>query len=169
MGALTAPAPLTSHHLLDDFDSGEADLDAWLRKRALSNAAAGASRTYVVCDGETVIAYYALAVGAIDLRAASGRVRRNMPDPIPVMVIGRLAVDRRRRRLGLARGLVRDAIIRTLKVAETAGVRALLVHAISEDAARFWIALGFSPSPLNERTLMIALADAVAAFETDPD
>jgi GNAT superfamily N-acetyltransferase len=166
LGSLTAPEPLGAHHQLADFDSGEASLDDWLRRRAMANAASGASVTFVVCEGDRVAAYYALAVGAVDQRAATGKLKRNMPDPIPVMVIGRLAVDRRFQGAGVARGLVKDAIIRCLKVAEHAGVRGLLVHAVSEAAVNFWAALGFSSSPLQERTMMITLSDALAALET---
>lgn len=165
MGALTAPAPLAAHHNTDAFESGEPGLDEWLCKRALANAASGASRTFVVCDGQRVAAYYALAVGGVEQRAATGRLRRNMPDPIPVMIIGRLAVDRSHQGSGIARGLVKDAVARTLRVAEDAGVRGLLVHAISDSAVRFWTALGFTASPLQERTLMITLSDAIAVLE----
>jgi predicted N-acetyltransferase YhbS len=87
------PQPIKLEHDLKDFDSGNLELDDWLRKRALKNEDSGASRTYVVTVEQKVIAYYCLANGSVVNTSASSRVRRNMPDPIPVMVIGRLAVD----------------------------------------------------------------------------
>lgn len=157
---MTAPEPLGPGHDLSDFSCGQPSLDEWLRRRALANQASGASRTYVVCSAERVIGYYALAAGAVAVCEATGRVRREMPDPIPVMVLGRLAVDRRRQGRGLGLDLLRDAVLRTLKAAEIVGVRALLVHALDERAAHFYLRAGFSPSPLRPLTLMLRLADA---------
>lgn len=165
MGGLTPPERLGPRHRVEDFDSSEPDLDAWLRRRALANEVSGASRTFVVARGDTVVGYYCLATGAVALNAATGRVRRNMPDPIPVVVIGRLAVDRRHARQGIGRGLMRDAILRVLAAADLVGVRAILVHAKSEEARRFYIeTCGFSESPVDRMTLMVTLADAVSAL-----
>jgi len=164
-GGLTAPEPLRPDHDLSTFASGEASLDDWLRRRALSNAESGASRTYVVCARDKrVVAYYALAAGAVAHSAAPGRVRRNMPDPVPVMVLGRLAVDRgfQGRRLGSA--LLRDAILRTIQVADVVGIRAILAHAISEDARQFYEARGFMPSPVDRMTLLLPLTAAAKAI-----
>ena len=132
------PEPLSPTHKLEDFDSGNAELDDWLKRRALKNEQGGASRTYVVCIGQRVVAYYCLTVGGVANTSALGRVRRNMPDPIPVMVIGRLAVTRSCQGQGFGRALVRDAVLRTLQAAEIAGIRAILVHAISEEAQKFY-------------------------------
>jgi GNAT superfamily N-acetyltransferase len=93
-----------------------------------------------------------------------GRVRRNMPDPIPVMVVGRLAVDREYQGRGIAQGLLRDAVLRTIQAAEIAGIRAILVHAISEEAKRFYLRHGFVESPVAPLTLMITVADAEKAL-----
>ncbi|MCZ8150135.1 MAG: GNAT family N-acetyltransferase, partial [Roseomonas sp.] len=118
---LTAPSPIADHHDLSLFSSGEASLDDWLRRRALANQVSGASRTFVVCRGDVVVGYYCLSAGAVAVAAASGRVRRNMPDPIPVAVLGRLAVDSSLHGQGLGRGLLRDAIRRTLQASEVLG------------------------------------------------
>lgn len=163
MGAVGAPEPLGDEHDLSQFCSGEPALDEWLRRRALRNEEAGACRTYVVCAGTRVVAFYSLATGAIAQTQATGRVRRNMPDPVPVVVLGRLAVDQEWQGRGVARGLLRDATLRTLQASQAVGVRAIVVHAKSEDARRFYVErCGLSPSPLDAMTLMITLADARA-------
>lgn len=163
---LRAPEKLHPDHDLSRFACGESSLDDWLRQRARQNEERGASRTYAVCaEGNRVVGYYALAVGAVAHADAPGRVRRNMPDPVPVMVLGRLAVDREFQGRGVARGLLRDAVLRTLQASELAGVRAILVHAISEDARRFYEACGFIQSPLNPMTLMITIAEAARALD----
>lgn len=161
-----APEHLTSQHDLEAFDSGVPALDEWLRRHALANEQAGASRTYVVCAGVRVVGYYALATGGVAQATATGRVRRNMPDPVPVMVLGRLAVDRAYQSRGLGVWLLRDAILRTLQAAEVGGIRAILVHAISEDAKRFYERHGFVASPIAPMTLMITVADARKALGT---
>jgi GNAT superfamily N-acetyltransferase len=161
---LTAPAPLADHHDLSNFASGEPQLDDWLRRRARPNQAHGASRTFVVCDGLRVVAYYALASGAVKTAEATGRLRRNMPDPIPVAVLGRLAIDETYQGRGLGRAMVRDAGLRLLNAAEVLGIRGVLVHAISEEARGFYQAVGFLPSPLDPMVLMIGLADLEKAL-----
>ena len=141
--SLTPPEKLRIDHDLSLFECGEPALDDWLHRRALQNEESGASRTYLVCIGLRVVAYYALAVGAVAHAGAPGRVRRNMPDPVPVMIIGRLAVDREFHGHGLGQGLLRDAVLRTLQAANIAGIRAILVQAISGDAGRFYERHGF--------------------------
>ena len=163
--ALSPPEPLTDRHQLDDFISGEPRLDEWLKRRARANQVTGASRTYVVCEHKRVVGYYALASGAIAQAAVAGKFRRNMPDPIPVAVLGRLAVDRPQQGRGLGRAMFRDAARRVAHAADTIGIRGMVVHAISEDARRFYIALGFDPSPLDPMTLMVTLQDLRATIE----
>ena len=161
---LTAPAPLAAEHQLELFDSGIGPLDDWLKRRARPNEAAGASRTFAVCAGEQVVGYYSLAAGALLHDGATGRVRRNMPDPVPVALLGRLAVHRHRQGTGLGRALLRDAVQRVIGAAETIGVRAILVHAISENAKAFYEHWGFRPSPLEPMTLMVTLDEAQSAL-----
>ncbi|CAE6850401.1 hypothetical protein R69746_07324 [Paraburkholderia aspalathi] len=160
----TAPEPLTAGHVLDTFDSGVASLDTWLRRRALANQRSGASRTFVACEGGAVRAYYALASGAIAVEAASGRFRRNMPDPVPVVVLGRLAVDQTRQGTGLGRALVRDAGLRVLNAAAAIGIRGMIVHALSDQAKAFYERVGFEASPIDPMLLLITLADLEAAL-----
>src|ERR1035438_2795214 len=161
---LSAPEKLRFDHDLAEFDCGEPSLDDWLRRRARQNEESGASRTYVVCSGKQVAGYYALAVGAVAHVKAPGRVRRNMPDPVPVMVIGRLAVHKDYQGKKIGPSLLRDAVLRTLQAAEIAGVRAILVHAISQRAREFYEDCGFIASPMDPMTLMITVVEAVKAF-----
>ncbi|RDS82845.1 N-acetyltransferase [Dyella monticola] len=161
---LAAPEPLGPHHDVEPFQSGVETLDIWLKRRALKNQSSGASRTFVVCEGARVVAYYALAASAVTVDAAPGRFRRNMPDPIPVVVLGRLAVDQSQQGKGIGRALVQDAARRVLQAADAIGVRGMLVHALSADAKAFYERLGFDPSPLDPLLLMITLVDLHAAL-----
>jgi len=155
---LHAPQPLTADHQLNTFKCGETSLDEWLKRRALLNQASGASRTFVVVDdNHTVMGYYALAAGAVHHQDATRSIRQNMPDPLPVMVLARLAVDLRAQGMQLGAGLLRDAVERSLAVAQNAGVRALLVHALHERAKQFYLYFGFQASPVHPLTLMLRL------------
>jgi predicted N-acetyltransferase YhbS len=156
---LTPPEPLKNEHQIDAFDCGEPMLDEWLRKRALGNQSSGASRTFVVADDTgRVMGYYALAAGAVAHGTATSAVRRNMPDPVPVLVLGRLAVDRQAQGMQLGAALLQDAVKRAMTVSADAGVRALLVHALSESAKRFYERYGFQASTAHSMTLMMRLS-----------
>ncbi len=157
--ALSAPEPIGTNHQIGDFSSGVFSLDEWLKRRALANQASGAARTFMVCEADKVVGYYALASGAVNVAAAAGRFRRNMPDPIPVVVLARLAIDRTYQGRSLGRALVRDAARRVVHAADAIGIRGIIVHAISDDAKAFYLALGFEPSPIEPMTLMVTLTD----------
>lgn len=162
MAEYRAPRPISVTDDLADFQCGEVVLDDWLRKQAIRNDQQGASRTYVVCDstGQTVVAYYALAAGAVMRDIAPTAVRRNMPNPFPVMILGRLAVDSRHQRKNLGTALLRDAIQRTVQAADILGIRAIVVHAISYDAAQFYKKHDFKPSPIDSNTMFLTLNNA---------
>jgi GNAT superfamily N-acetyltransferase len=119
-----------------------------------------------VCEASRVIAYYALASGAVKQPEAPGRFRRNMPDPIPVAVLGRLAIDQFYQGRGIGRALVRDAGLRLLNAAEILGIRGVLVHAISDDARTFYEAVGFLSSPSDPMMLMVGLHDLNSALNS---
>lgn len=159
---LRAPELLTADHDLGHFDSHTPSLDDWLRRRAQANQASGASRTFVLCDDDRVVGYYALAASAVAPEAAPGRFRRNMPDPVPVAVLGRLAIDKLHQRQGLGRALFRDAALRVIAAADSIGIRGMLVHAISDEARAFYVGLGLDVSPLEPMMLMATVADLKA-------
>jgi len=155
---LLPPQPIAAEHRLDDFACGEPTLDEWLRRRALLNQTTGASRTFVVTDTSAqVLAYYALAAGAVSHQESPGSIRRNMPDPVPVMVLARLAVDQRLQGQQVGGALLKDALQRALTVAQNICVRALLVHALNDRAREFYTHYGFVTSPANPMTLMLPL------------
>jgi GNAT superfamily N-acetyltransferase len=162
---LSPPAPLADHHQLEEFNSGEASLDDWLKRRARGNQASGASRTFAVCEEDRVVGYYALASGAVTTASVPGRFRRNMPDPIPVAILARLAVHRAFHGQGIGRGLFSDSARRVAHAADAIGIRGIVVHAISEDARKFYRALGFDPCPQEPMTLVATLADIRATLE----
>jgi GNAT superfamily N-acetyltransferase len=155
---LSAPQPLTDRHQLGDFDCGEPSLDDWLKRRAAKNQANGSSRTYVVCEGDVVVGYYCLAAGAIGHADAPSTLTRNRPDPVPVLVLGRLAIHKDHHQKGIGTALLNDAIRRAIQAAEIAGVTALLLHALSEQARRFYRSRGFIESPVKPMTLCLVLA-----------
>ena len=162
---IEAPLPLSQSHILSNFDCGNLDLSEWLKKKAFKNQISGASRTFVVCDNERVIAYYSLAAGSIEHHFVNSKVRRNQPNPIPVVILARLAVDKTHQKKGIGLGLVKDALRRIFSASEAIGIRAILVHAIDESAKVFYEQkCGFTPSEFQERTLMLLLSDVEQAF-----
>lgn len=155
---LLEPAPLSPEHRLDSFACGVAVLDDWLRRRALANQASGATRTFVVTDeAQVVMGYYALAAGAVAHEQATRSVRQNMPDPVPVMILARLAVDARAQGMKLGAALLQDALHRCMRVSRNAGVRAMLVHALDERARGFYEHYGFKASPAHPMTMMLRI------------
>ena len=153
---LHAPQPLAATHILNQFECGETVLDEWLKRRAMTNQFSGASRTFVAVDVTgRVFGYYAMAAGAVSHQMASSAVRRNMPDPVPVMVLARLAVDHKAQGIKLGASLLQDAVDRAVMVSQNAGVRALLVHALNDRAKAFYEHYGFKSSPMDAMSLML--------------
>jgi GNAT superfamily N-acetyltransferase len=165
MQAFVPPEPLAPDHELETFESGVTALDDWLKRRARRNEADGASRTFVLCTGRRVVGYYSLAAGSVLHSLATGKVRRNMPDPAPVLLLGRLAVDRSWHGRGLGADLLSNAVLRAIGAADYIGVRAILVHAISDQAKAFYEKYGFRPSPIEPMTLMITIDEAKRMLE----
>jgi len=161
---LSAPVPLSSEHDLSSFDCGEPVLNDWLRRRALQNESRF-SRTYVVCEGNRVVAYFCISAGAVERAAAPGKLRRNAPDTIPVSVIGRLAVSRDHAGKGLGADILSDALRRIAIASRSIGVAAVLVHAKDDAARRFYMRCAeFIEYPEDSRTLFLPVETVVAAF-----
>ncbi|MEO7017531.1 MAG: GNAT family N-acetyltransferase [Leifsonia sp.] len=162
MSEFLSPRAIEARHRVDDFTSGEESLDEWLRTRALKNETAGASRTFVSVDrvSGTVAGYYCLSASSLRSEDANAALRRNMPNPIPVLLIGRLAVDYRQVCQGLGASLLQDALLKSLQASRLVGARAILVQALSDSARMFYQKFGFSPIPHDERTMVLRIADA---------
>lgn len=161
---LSAPTPISAAHALSDFDCGEPALNDWLHDRALKNESRF-SRTYVVCAGQRVVAYFCIAAGAVEREAVPGKVRRNAPQTIPVSVIGRLAVDRRYAGQGLGADLLADALRRIAVASQSIGIGAVLVHAKSDAAKSFYLKCAeFIEYPADSRTLFLPIETVVATF-----
>lgn len=158
MGEISAPSLLLPEHRIAQFISGNETLDEWLKRRALKNQTSGASKTFVICDNNNlVVGYYALATGSVERVVAPGSFSREMPDPIPVIVLGRLAIDQRYQGQKLGGFLLKNAMLRALNVSSQVGIRGVLVHVISEDAKRFYLRYGFIESTFEPMTLMISM------------
>ncbi len=164
MSQYSLPRPIAEDDDTSDFDSGEASLDEYLRRRALSNHVQGASRCFVTCRDGQVVGYYALALASVQHSELAGKVRRNMPDPVPVILLSRLAVDRKEQGTGLGKNLLRDAILRAIDASEIIGVRALLVHALHDNPRAFYAHFDFEPSPTDPLHLLLLIKDARAVI-----
>jgi GNAT superfamily N-acetyltransferase len=156
---LSAPAPLSEVHDLSEFNSGEATLDAWLRQRALKNAEIFATKTYVTClaDSHRVVGYYAVCMGQILNREGTGSMRRNMPQHIPAVILGRLAVDATCQGMGVGQALLADAVNRAHLAASEISARLVVVHAISPAAEAFYVRHGFIRLPVETPTYALDL------------
>jgi GNAT superfamily N-acetyltransferase len=163
-GTLTAPAPIDASHDVARFDCGKPALNDWLRNRALKNEGK-ASRCFVVCQERAVVGFYALAAGAVRHDRTPGALKRNMPEQIPVIVLGRMAVDSSFQGQKLGDSLLRDALKRALSVAADVGARAVLVHAIDREVVPFYTQYGFKPFPEGELTLFLSVTELAAAID----
>lgn len=159
MGKITAPTLITEKHDVSLFSCEHESLSAWLKEKGLKNSLSGSSKTYVVCteDGLSVIGYYALAAGAVNSAEAPSKIRRNSPNPIPVIVLGRLAVHGQHEGQGIGKGLLKEAILRSKEAADLVGAKAILCHAIDEKAKAFYLKHGFLESPIQPLTVMLSL------------
>jgi GNAT superfamily N-acetyltransferase len=157
--AVEPPVLLTEAHDASGFDSGEKVLDEWLRERALHNLQVAASRTYVVCPAgnQNIIGFFALTMGQILAQETLGSMRRNMPQNIPAVVLGRFAIDRAWQGRGLGRALLADVVRRSLRASAEVSARLIIVHAISSSAEAFYLHHGFARLPVATPTLALDL------------
>lgn len=152
---VTAPVLLTEQHFLEPFDCGNEVLDDWLRRRAMKNQHLNASRTFVIClEGSMrVVGYYSIATGSVSHVDLGRSLRQNMPDPVPVVLLGRLAVDVCTQGYNFGKWLLNDAVVRVSNLADQVGIKAIMVHAINEQAKTFYEYFGFVQSPVAANTL----------------
>lgn len=155
--SLSKPLPLNPSHILDGFSSSENSLNEWLQKRARLALAARTATTFVVCRGKYVVGYYSLATGSLSHADSSSGLRRNTPDPIPTIVLARLAVSQEEAGRGIGHALVQDAMKRSLVAAKHVAARTLVVHALNANVASFYRGLGFIDLPVQEGTISLHL------------
>lgn len=157
--AYAGPVILTGDHVLDGFDCGKPALDEWLRNRALANQSSGTTRTWVVVEegSSEVVAFYASSTASILRSSAPTRIRRNQPEQIPAILLARMAVDKRHRGKGLGAALLKHFMLKTLEVAQSVGVRVLLIHAKDDQAKTFYSHYGFVESSFDPLTLVMLL------------
>lgn len=175
MSALSRPRALHAGDHVAEFDCGETPLNIWLSGRAIKNESTGASRTFVSIDRDTgsMAGFYSVSTSSLSLDLAPGKLRRNMPSPIPVVLIGRLAVDERFKGCGLGASLLQDALLKCTEASRALGIRAIVVDALNESAADFYRKFGFEPMPLaNSGAMFLLIKDAEATItgriSTDP-
>ena len=164
----SAPAKIEKGQDKESFDCGNNALNIWLKRFALQNDAADFAKTFVVIEKNEnrIVAFYSLATGCVEHEDATDRFKKGLPrNPIPVMILERLAVDLKYQGMGLGKGLLKDAILRTLRASKYAGIRFILVHAKDEKAGDFYGKYGFDPSPANSLMMMLLLKDARKTIE----
>jgi len=161
---IKAPELLTDEHVLDVFSCGKPELDDWLIKKALKNLKRNNTRVYVVCDDNNkVIGYYAIAMGSVQRESALSSLKRNSPNPIPMVVLARLAVDEGYKGRGIGVGLLKDCVLRSVHAMNVVGGAGILVHAIDDEAKAFYKRFGFNESPIDAMTLMARVIDIEAS------
>jgi predicted N-acetyltransferase YhbS len=160
--------PINAAHVIEHFDCGEPSLNDWLKTRALSNEGR-ASRTFVTCDGDRVTGFYCLSSGALATLDAPGKLKRTMPNPIPVAILGRLAVDKHYQGSGLGQMLLLDSLIKVHHASQSAGIRALIVHAKTEEVRPFYLRFGFASVPSNPLLMSLPIETLAAALERQDD
>lgn len=161
---IKAPELLTDEHVLDVFSCGKPELDDWLIKKALKNHKRNNTRVYVVCDDNNkVIGYYAIAMGSVQRESALSSLKRNSPNPIPMVVLARLAVDEGYKGRGIGVGLLKDCVLRSVHAMNVVDGAGILVHAIDDEAKAFYKRFGFNESPIDAMTLMARVIDIEAS------
>jgi GNAT superfamily N-acetyltransferase len=163
LAGLSSPAPFGPEHSFDEFDCGKAPLNDWLKRHALPSEGKSA-RTYVVSEDWRVAGYYCLSTGAVLRAQVPGRIRHGLPEPVPILLLGRLAVDLRYARRGIGSGLLKDAFARTLATSQIVGARCLVVHAIDDEAMAFYLAYGFREFPQDSKTLFLPVETIAQAL-----
>lgn len=157
---LKGPFPLVPEYDGTSFDCGIEPLNTYLKQYALQNHRNGSSKAYVALRGNQIVGYYTLSYGSVSPEEATVRVSKGLGRyPVPIMLLGRLAVDQQEKGKGLGKGLLVDALLRTVQASEIAGLRAILVHVKDENAKQFYLKYGFEPSPIQNNQLFLLIKD----------
>ena len=164
----SAPVPITAEHRVEGFGCGKLKLNEWLKAHALQNEGR-TSRTYVVVantgpQAADVVGYYTLATGGVARSEMPPKIRHNLPNPTPVMILGRLAVDERQQKNGIGPAMLKEAMQRTLEISQSAGVRALVVHAIDDEAVTFYLKYEFILFPADSQTMFLPIETLAASL-----
>ncbi|KMO17039.1 GNAT family N-acetyltransferase [Methylobacterium platani] len=163
--ALSAPEPLCASHETAAFSCGKPALDRWLKTRALSNQEKGFTAVMVVHEARRVIGYYGLAPTAVVPDILPRAIRTGQPpDPVPCLLLGQLATDTGWAGRGIGKGLLKHALGRCVKAAALVGGRAVMVHAVDDEAVAFWQRWGFVATRNSEHELVRSIADIAASF-----
>lgn len=168
--SVLSPVLLDRAHNKKLFDCGNESLNSFLQNYAMQNNKNNASRTYVsICHNNNMVAgYYTLTYGSVSHVQATEKVKKRMPNyPIPVMILARLAVSQQYQKLGLGKGLLKDALLRTLQASNIAGLKAVIAHAKDNKAKKFYLQYGFEESALDEYHLMLALQDIECVMKSE--
>jgi GNAT superfamily N-acetyltransferase len=160
---LTPPAPILPEHDVSQFDCGKIPLNDWLQKYALKNEGR-ASRCFVTCSSRTVVGFYCLSAGSVEHSDVPSALKRNMPPIVPVLVLGRMAVDRQYQGHGIGGALLKDALRRSATVSSEIGAAAVLVHAIDREAIPFYVQYGFQAFPEGTLTLYLPMRTIIAGI-----
>lgn len=163
LGALLPPTVLLPSHELSRFDCGKTPLNDWLRHVA-GRSEGRSARCYVLTSRNSVIGFYCLAPGAVQHEGAPRKARQSMFDPTPVVIIGRLAVDKSYQGQGLGRALLKDALLRVTRASELVGARAVVVHAVDQEAIPFYARYGFRSFPMGSQTLFLPIDEIISGI-----
>lgn len=160
LGALRPPAPLQQLHDSSRFDCGKIPLNDWIKHTAVKSEGRSA-RCYVTTLRGSIVGFYCLAAGAVQHEGAPRKLKQNMPNPTPVVIIGRLAVDKAYQGKGLGRALLKDALLRITQASDLVGARAVIVHAVDQEAVPFYARYGFKAFPMGNQTLYLPIDEIV--------
>lgn len=164
MNKYSIPQSISPDHFVEDFDCGEETLNTWLKKKALKNEIENNSRTTVICVENKVVAYYSICTGCVYHKDLSRKYKQNSPDPIPSLVLGRLAVDLEHQGNDLSLDMIQEVYLKAYKLSELVGIKVVVVNALNEKIVNYYKKFGFVPSKTDPLLLLKSLAEIKASY-----